>query len=76
MIYTDTSIKTQAGIPKQLASSAVYPRGFGRAVADLMPLRGERVQGAVDFDKYNPGDDLGALDDFRKGNHKTWWRGL
>ena len=74
--YIPILLKAQAGIPKQLASSAVYPRGFGRAIADLMPLRGERVQGTVDFENYKPGDDLGALDDFRKGNHKTWWRGL
>ena len=32
----------------------------GSAISDLMPL-------TVNFDGYNPSDDLGALDDFRKG---------
>ncbi len=59
-----------------LADSAVYPRPFGDAVAQLMQPRGPRPTTIPDMDAY-PGDDddMGALDDFLKGSRNTWWRG-
>ncbi len=58
-----------------LAASAVYPREFGEAVAQLIPQRQPRLceHAALEL-SYPGGDDIGALNDLRKGAHKTWWR--
>lgn len=58
-----------------LAASAVYPREFGMAVSELIPQRQPRLceHAALDMN-YPGGDDIGALDDLRKGVAKTWWR--
>lgn len=67
----------QAGIPRMLRQSAVYPRDFGIAVANLMVTRGKRSGVDVDIHSYpKPVDDLGALDDLLKGSRRTWWRRL
>ena len=65
----------KAGIPKMLADSAVYPRAFGDAVAQLMQPRGARPDTIPDLNAYTGQDDMGALDDFLKGSRNTWWRG-
>ena len=67
----------KAGIKKALAASAVYPRGFGHAVASLLHPTRHRPTGDVDTGAYYPsGNDLGALDDLLKGGRHTWWRNL
>lgn len=65
----------EAGIPKMLAASAAYPRGFGMAVSELIPMRQPRLSEHAALDlSYPSGDDLGSLDDLRKGTARTWWR--
>ncbi len=60
-----------------LRISAVYPRDFGIAVANLMVTRGKRPIVDVDVHSYpSPQNDLGALDDILKGSSNTWWRKL
>lgn len=46
----------KAGIPKMLADSAVYPRAFGDAVAQLMQPRGARPDTIPDLNAY-PGQE-------------------
>lgn len=71
-------IIAQAGRKKQLADSAVYPVGFGLAVAGLIGGRTEVPSRSrpLNVQYRGAGDDLGAIDDLLKGRSKTWWRKL
>ncbi len=68
----------KAGRKKELATSAVYPRDFGLAVAGLLGRRWppvgkvDKINLAYDF----MDDDLRALDDLLIGPNRTWWRKL
>ncbi|CAL1172971.1 unnamed protein product [Cladocopium goreaui] len=63
-----------AGIKSELAKSANYPRGFGMAIAALVPARGRRpIEKGLDL-TYQGTDHLGSLDDFMKGSKRTEWR--
>lgn len=69
--------KRVTGIKSKLASSATYPRGFGVAIARMMPSRGARPDDleVVCESNGNP-KDLDALGDILKGAKHTWWRKL
>lgn len=69
--------KRVTGVKKKLAASAAYPRGFGIAIGDIIPGRGSRPDDfELDFTYPHATDDLGALDDLRKGSFRAWWRKL
>lgn len=66
---------SKAGIKKALTQSAIYPRGFGLAVAALLPERGLRPKNdEIEALGYVGVDHLGSLDDILLGSKKTWWR--
>ena len=74
-MVTHRICKSQVGIKKALALSAVYPREFGLAIAALLPVTGGRpLNDEIDISYPGTGLDLGALDDLLKGPRKTWWR--
>lgn len=65
----------KAGNKAALSQSAIYPRGFGMAIAALMPERGERLESTeVDLKAYDGFDHLGSLDDLTQGRKHAWWR--
>ena len=67
-------LASEAGIKSELAKSANYPRGFGMAIAALVPARGRRpLEKGLDL-TYQGTDHLGSLDDFMKGSKRTEWR--
>lgn len=63
---------------KLLVESAAYPRGFGLAIADLLPERGQVLgeHEPISLSYDSSGDDWGALDDILKGPRNCWWRKL
>ena len=68
-------VASEAGIKRELALSANYPREFGLALAALLPRPGVRpTDDAIDLTYPNGSDHLGSLDDLLKGPTKAWWR--
>ena len=78
MKYIKTrAVASEAGVKRELARSANYPREFGLALAALGPRTGIRpTDDGIDLNYPNGSDHLGSLDDLRKGPSKTWWRKL
>ncbi len=74
--FPSLHLPSKSGIPRALKGSAVYPRGFGKAVSELMAVGKHRPHNEIDFNSYPPGDDTGALDDLLLGGKRAWWRKL
>lgn len=77
LLVCECMLACEAGIKKMLEKSASYPRGFGLAVAALLPTQPLPVPSDSISLKYEAAsDDEGALDDILKGPQQCWWRKL